>query len=101
MNSKKKGGGIGKLFQDLIKRPKSANDSASQSNSAQVSVSSAASTHYPVPGNDEGIVEPTVSSKYINPHLSVIDEDLCSPDPFQSAMAVAPSSVSSAVGQGD
>ena len=66
--SKKKGGSRVKLFRDLIKRPISANDSASQSNSTWVSVSSAFGAHDPVPGNDAGNAEPTAStfsSKYI------------------------------------
>ena len=61
--SKKKAGGI-KLFRDLIKRPKSANDSASQPNSTQVSVS-AFGNHDSLTGHDEGSVESTASSKYI------------------------------------
>ena len=61
--SKKKDGGVVKLFQNLIKRPnKSANDSASQSTSAQVS----AVSHDSDPGNDAGSAEPTTSSKYID-----------------------------------
>ena len=89
--SKKKGGGIVNLFRDLIKRPKSANDSASQSNSARVSDSSTFGTHDPVPagsaeptnstwvflssasgtrdpisGNNAGNAEPTALSKYID-----------------------------------
>ena len=58
--SKKKGGGVGKLFQNLVtnKRPKS--ESATQSNSTQVSVS-AFGAHDPVPKND--VAEPTASSK--------------------------------------
>ena len=63
--SKKKGGGVVKLIRDLIKRPESANDLASQSKSTQVSVSSASGVHDPVPGNDAGGAEPMVSSKYI------------------------------------
>ena len=59
---KKKGRGIGKIVQDLINRPKSANDSARQSNSTRVSVSSALSTHH---GTDAGNAEPMASSKYI------------------------------------
>ena len=59
---KKKDGGVVKLFQDLIKRNKSANASASQSTSAQVS----AVSHDSDPGNDAGSAEPTVSSKYID-----------------------------------
>jgi hypothetical protein len=74
--SQKKGRGIVKRVRDLIKRPKPANDSASQSNSA--SVSSAFGAHDPVPDNDAGSGEPTASSKYT--HLSVIDDDLASPD---------------------
>ena len=59
---KKKGRGIGKFVRDLIKRPKSANDSeARQSNSTRVSVSSASSAH----GTDAGNGEPTASSEYI------------------------------------
>ena len=55
MKSKKKSGGlIKKLFRDLIKRPKSANDSASQSNSTPVFVSSAFDAHDLVQGNDPG-----------------------------------------------
>ena len=55
MKSKKKSGGlVKKLIRDLIKRPKSANDSASQSNSTPVSVSSAFDAHDLVQGNDPG-----------------------------------------------
>ena len=66
--SKKKGGGIVKRFQDLIKRPKLANDSASQSNASatRVSVSFAFGAQDPVPENDEGNAELTASSKYID-----------------------------------
>ena len=60
--SKKKGRDIGKLFRDLIKRPKSANDSARQSDSTRVSISSASGAHH---GTDAGNAEPTASSKYI------------------------------------
>ena len=63
MKSKKKGGKVKKLFRDLIKRPKSANDSASQSNSTPVSVSSAFDAHDLAPGNDAGGTKS--SSKYI------------------------------------
>ena len=62
--SKKKGGGIGRLFQNLItnKRPKS--EFASQSNSSPVSVS-ALGAHDPVPRNDVAEAT-TASSKYID-----------------------------------
>ena len=61
LKSKKKGGGI-KNFRDLIKRPKSANDSASsQLNSTLVSVSSEFDDHDLVPGKDAGNVESTAS----------------------------------------
>ena len=57
---KKKGGGVVKLIQNLIKRPnKSANDLASQSTLAQVSAVSQDS----VSGNVVESVEPAVSSK--------------------------------------
>ena len=59
--SKKKDGGMVKLFRDLVKRPKSANNSTSQSNSTRVSVSSAFVAHDPVPENDTGSAEPTAS----------------------------------------
>ena len=60
--SKKKGGGVVKLIQNLIKRrDKSANDLASQSTLAQVSAVSQDS----VSGNVVESVEPEVSSKYI------------------------------------
>ena len=60
--SKKKGGGVVKLIQNLIKRSnKSANDMASQSTLAQVSAVSQDS----VLGNVVESVEPAVSSKYI------------------------------------
>ena len=65
--SKKKGGGIVKVIRDLIKQqPKSANDFASQSNSTQVSVSSAFGAQDSVPGNHAGRMKPTVSSEYID-----------------------------------
>ena len=63
--SKKKGGGIVNIFRDLIKRPKSVNDSASQSNLALVSGSSASVAHDPDPGNDAGSTKSRVSSKYL------------------------------------
>jgi hypothetical protein len=87
--SKKKGRGVVNFIRDLVKQPKSANDSASQSGS----VSSASTTRYHVPGNDAGSAEPTASSKYIVSYLSVIGEDWASPDPrapVQSAMARPP-----------
>ena len=60
--SKKKDGGVVKnLFRDLIKRPKLANDLASQANSIQVSTFGA----HRVSGNDAERMEPTASSKYI------------------------------------
>ena len=74
--SKKKGGGIVKLFRDVIKRPKLANDSASQSNQTRVSVPFAVDVHESIIGNDAGSAEPTASSKYIWLHLSTIDDDL-------------------------
>ena len=52
-----------KFLQYLFKRPKSVNDSASQSNSTRVSV--CFDSHDPVSGNDTGSAEPTASSKYI------------------------------------
>ena len=70
--SQKKGAGIVKRIRDLIKRPKPANDSASQSNSA-----SPIGAHDSVPENDAGSAEPT-TSRYI--HLSVINDNLASPD---------------------
>ncbi|KIJ93615.1 hypothetical protein K443DRAFT_383856 [Laccaria amethystina LaAM-08-1] len=48
-----------RLFRDLIKRPKSANDSARQSNPTRVSVSSSSGAHH---GTDTGGVELTASS---------------------------------------
>ena len=65
MKLKKKGGRIVKFFRDVIKRPKTANDSASQSNSTRVSVPSAFGAHDPVPGNDVGSAEPKALGKYI------------------------------------
>ena len=60
--SKKKGGGVVKLIQNLIKRPnKSANELASQSTLAQVSAVSQDS----VSGNVVESAEPADSSKYI------------------------------------
>ena len=67
--STKKGGGVVKFVRDLIKRPGKSfdcDDSASQSNSTQVSVSSAFGAHDPTQGNDAGSPEPTASSKYID-----------------------------------
>ena len=67
--SKKKGGSMKKLFRDLFRPPNSlaatGSDSASQSNSTLVSVSSAFGSHDPVPGKDAGSAGPMVSSKYI------------------------------------
>lgn len=76
--AKKKGGGtVKKPFRNLIKRPKSAIDSANQSNSTGVFDSSAFST--PVPGNNAGSTKATASSKYIvSLYLSAIDDDLAS-----------------------
>ena len=65
---KKKGGDIVKLFRGLFKRP---NDSASQSNSTKVSVSSFG-THDLVPGNDAGGAEPMASSEYIGSNLVLL-----------------------------
>ena len=99
-----------KLFRDLIKQPKSANDSAtSQSNSTRVSVSSAFGVRDSVPVNDAGSVKSTASSKYIDFYLSVIDDDddLASLDPTASLHSARPppSSVpdllNSAMGQGE
>jgi hypothetical protein len=59
-----------KLFRDLIKRPKSANDSDRQSNSTRVAVSSASGAHH---GTDVGDAELTASSKHI---ISFIGGDL-------------------------
>ena len=65
--SQKKGGGVVTFVRDLIKRPgKSAKDSASQSNSTQVSVSSAFGTQDSAQGDDVGSPEPTATSKYID-----------------------------------
>ena len=60
--SKKKGGGTVNFFRDLIKRPKPAKDSASQT---QVSVSSASGAHDPDTGNDARSTKSIASSKYI------------------------------------
>jgi hypothetical protein len=73
--SKKKHRDIGKLVRDLIKRPnlpKSANDSARQSNSTRISASASGAHH----GTDAGNAEPTASGKYIWLHLSVIDDGI-------------------------
>ena len=67
--SKQKGGGIAKLFRDVIRRPKSANDSASQSNLTRVSFPPTVGAHDPVAENDAGSSEPTVASKYIGSSL--------------------------------
>ena len=69
--SKKNVGGIVKLFRDLIKQPKSVNDSAAQSNSTRISASSAFGAHDPGPENDAG----RASSKYIG-SIFVINDDL-------------------------
>ncbi len=61
----KKSGGIVNFFRDQIKRPKSANTSASQPDSSRISVFSASGAHDLVPENDTGSVEPTASGKYI------------------------------------
>ena len=60
--SKKKSIGIRNFVRDLLKPPKSANDSARQSNSTRLSVASASGAHH---GTDAGNVEPTTSSKHI------------------------------------
>jgi hypothetical protein len=62
---KKKGEGVVKFVRDLIKRPSSANDLASQSNSTQVSVSTAFGAHDSAHGNDAGSAEAMASSEYI------------------------------------
>ena len=67
---KSKKGGCVKVFWDLIKRLKSANDSASHSNSTPVSVS-AFGAHDPVLGNNARSAELTASSKY-SLHLNII-----------------------------
>ena len=59
--SKKESIGIGKFVRNLIKRPKSANDSARQSNSSR-DFDSASGAHN---GTDAGNVEATPSSKHI------------------------------------
>ena len=61
--SKKKGGGVVNLFQNLIKRPKPANDSASISSQSNLTRVSAFGADDPSPGNDEGSAEMTASSK--------------------------------------
>ena len=63
---------VGKFVRDLFKRPKSINDSASQSNSTGDSVSFALGAHDPVPESADS----TASSKYmcIVFILSVIDD---------------------------
>ncbi len=61
----KKSGGIVNFFRNRINQPKSANASASQSNSTQVSVSSAPSAHDLVSRNETGSAVPTASGKYI------------------------------------
>jgi hypothetical protein len=66
--SKKKFGGVVKNVLDLFQRRKSANDSASQSNSTRVFASGASD---PVPGNSAGSAEPTASSKYIGSILAL------------------------------
>ena len=78
--SKKKGESMKKLLRDLFKRPKSANDSASQSDSTRVSVSSAFGAHDPVPGKDAGSAESTASSKYIGSILVSSTTTYLSPD---------------------
>ena len=52
-----------KRFRDLIKRPKSTNDSASQS---KVSVSSASGARDPVPRNDAASTKSTATSILIS-----------------------------------
>ena len=69
-----------KFLRDLFNRPKSANNSASQSNSTLVSVSSASGAHDPVPGYDSGSAEPTTSSKYIGSILVLSTTTLPLPD---------------------
>ena len=59
--AKKKGGDMVKRVRDLFKRPKSINDSASQSNLIRVSLSPALGDHDSVQGNGAGSTEPTVS----------------------------------------
>jgi len=68
--SKKKGG---RNLLDWITRPKSANASASPSNSNRVFVSSA---HEPVSGNDAGSEDLKVSSTYIGLVLSTTTQRL-------------------------
>lgn len=76
--SQKKDGGIVKRIRDLIKRPKPANDSdsavsASQSNSASVSFAYGSQ----VSENDARGADTTASRSI---HLSVINDDLASPN---------------------
>ena len=63
----KKGEGMKKLFRGIFKRPRPANDSASQSNSTRVSqaVPSASGAHDPVAGNVARSAEPMASGKCI------------------------------------
>jgi len=64
--SKKKGGAnFLKPMWDLIKRPKSANDTANPSNLNQGSVSSVSGVHDPVPGNDARTPRPTAARGFI------------------------------------
>ncbi|KIM80637.1 hypothetical protein PILCRDRAFT_822370 [Piloderma croceum F 1598] len=94
--SKTKGGGNSlSPFLNLFKRPKSANASANQSNSSRVSVSSAIGAHDPIPGNDAGSAEPTVSSGN-----TTLNQDPTTP--FQSArppLSSVPDLLGSTVGQ--
>ena len=62
-----------KPFRGLVKRPKSANASASLSNSTRNFVSSASGAHDPVPGKDAKGAERTVSGKYIGSILVLSD----------------------------
>ena len=87
--SKKKGRVIVNYIRDLVKRPKSDKDSASQSNMAGVSFSSASGTQYPVPGDDAGSVA-TASSKYIDSIIVSSMKDLASPDPTLGPFQAAP-----------
>ena len=67
--SKKKDGGMVKLFRNLA----TSNDSASRLNSTQISVSSASGAHDYVLGNGAGSAEPMASSKYIDSILVLSD----------------------------
>ena len=104
---KKKGKGMKNYLRDLFKRPKSANDSASQSNdsnSTGVSLS-AFGAHDAVPGKDAGSAESTASSKYIGSIL-VSSTTTClshHPDPIGPFQSATPSSnlLGSAVAQGE